>query len=290
MNIFVTGATGYLGSAVARAAQAAGHTVLALARDERAREAVEREGWRAAMGDLRDSEGLALQAAAADAVVHAANAGGGDAARLDESATRAMVGALAGSGKPFVYTSGVWVIGPTGPEPATEDTPARPLALVAWRAALEEWLRAAAHGGVRTVVLRPGVAYGGGGGIPAALGRGELPLVGDGEQVWPLVHRDDLAALYLAALERAEAGSTLHGVADHLTATQVWQAFATQPAPLRASLAEARASLGDFADALATSQRVAARQTRERTGWVPRRSPPVAGAPAGLPRRAAAVR
>lgn len=274
MKIFLTGATGYIGSAVARAACEVGHEVHALVHGRRAGAGVEGQGFIAVPGDLRDAESLARHAGSSDAVVHAANTGGPDAAAVDAAATRAMVGALEGSGRPFLYTSGVWVLGRTGDEAVGEDAPLNPPEIVAGRASLEAWLRESAARQVRTVIVRPAIVYGDGGGIPGMIARGELPLVGDGTQLWPLVHRDDLASLYLAALERAQAGSILHGVALHRTAAEVWAAFSTGSEPLRASVAEARVSLGAFADALALNQRVSARATREWTGWVPRREAP----------------
>jgi nucleoside-diphosphate-sugar epimerase len=282
MRVLITGATGYIGAAVARATHAAGHEVLALAHNDAASRAARAHGYTPAPGDLADLVTLAGHARTADAVIHAGMLTGSAATLVDEAATRAMVGALAGSDRPFVYTSGVWVLGPAGPQPATEDSPLNPIALVAWRGPLEQWLVQAAGTGVRTVVLRPGVVRGHGLGIPGKTARGELPLVGDGRQRWATVHVDDLAALYVAAAERAHAGAILHGVAGVLPAAELVRAESGE-APRWATLEEARATLGAFADALALDQDVSADQTRSALGWTPRAIPaaspsPLAGA------------
>ncbi|MFW6085389.1 MAG: NAD-dependent epimerase/dehydratase family protein, partial [Gemmatimonadota bacterium] len=165
-----------------------------------------------------------------------------------------------------VYTSGIWVLGETGDEAITEDDPVDPAELVAWRAELEGWVVAAAGRGVRTVVVRPGIVYGRGGGLPAMMARGNLPLIGEGENRWPVVHIDDVGRLYVAALERGSAGSVLHGVADHVRAREVAERLGAESVPP----GEAREQMGAFADALALDQRVASEKTRDRVEWTPR--------------------
>jgi uncharacterized protein YbjT (DUF2867 family) len=121
MRILITGSTGYIGGAVAAAAAGAGHEVLALARNDEKAAAARERGWTPVEGDLQRPEGLAAAAEGADAVIHAANTNSDDAAEVDAAATRALLAALAGTGKPFVYTSGVWVLGDTGGAIAGED-------------------------------------------------------------------------------------------------------------------------------------------------------------------------
>ena len=119
---------------------------------------------------------------------------------------------LRGSDAPFIFTSGVWVYGSAPPgRLLNEDSPTDPVATFAWRPALESEVIAAAGDGVRTVVIRPGMVYGRGGGPLnqfAAMAEGGVPrYVGDGENHWSLVHVDDLAELYGLAVERAPAGT-----------------------------------------------------------------------------------
>lgn len=279
MKILITGATGYIGGAAAGALDGAGHQVLALAHSDRAESTFRERGWTPLGGDLREPDGLSGLAAEADAVVHAANTGGTDAAAVDAAAARAMLGALEGSGKAFVYTSGVWVLGDTGGKIVDEGAPLdRPAAASAWRATLEPDVTGAAARGVRSVVIRPGVVYGRGGGLPGMLARGELPVIGDGRQRWPLVHVDDLTDLYLRALE-APAGSLLHGtdgwaaMIELALAGRFGAGGGTEVE--RLDLAAARERLGAFADALVLDQRVAAERTRELTGWRPAAPPAI---------------
>jgi nucleoside-diphosphate-sugar epimerase len=277
MRVFLTGATGYVGSAVAGALARDGHTVLALARSDAAAARLEAEGYRVHRGDLADPASLAAGARGADAVIHAGATGGAAMAETDRAAVEAMLGALEGSGNPFVYTSGTWVHGSTGGRVADEDAPFDPAApLVAWRPAVERRVREA--DGVRGVVVRPTVVFGRGGGTPATLARaardrGVVRYVGDGVQRWSAVHVDDLADLYLRALG-AEAGSVFvaaHGAAH--TAREVAEAAAApwgarvEPWPLE----EARARLGPFADALALDQQFSGERARAVLGWDPRR-------------------
>lgn len=274
MRVLLTGATGYVGSAAAEALRAAGHEVLGLARSDAAAAKLEAAGFAPRRGDLARPETLAGAVAEADATVHAAALPGGE----DAAAVAAMLRMLEGTGKPFVYTSGAWVLGSTGDAPADEDAPAGAPELVAWRPAVEQAVCSSAARGVRGVVLRPTVVYGRGGGTPAsmvrsALRKGVVRYVGDGRQRWPFVHVDDLAELYVLALA-AEPGTLLNASAGpSVAAREVAEAAATahgaraEPWPLDA----ARAALGPFADALALDQQVSAERARRLLGWAPRR-------------------
>jgi nucleoside-diphosphate-sugar epimerase len=206
MKVVVTGATGYIGSAVAEAVERAGYKVYVLAHDDAATRVIATRGWTAIEGDIRDKATLEHIATDADAVLHVANTGGADAAAVDVDATRALLRGLAARGGTLVYTSGAWVMGSGRSQEASSP---RPASIVSWRAELEqEVLRT---GRVRGVVLRPGIVYGRGAGIPGMLLRGDLPLIEPGTQRWPLVHVEDLAQLYVLALD-APSGSVLHGV------------------------------------------------------------------------------
>lgn len=274
MRVLLTGATGYVGSAAAEALRTAGHEVLGLARSDGAAAKLEAAGFAARRGDLARPESLAGAVAEADAVVHAA-ALAGDA---DAAATAAMLGMLEGTGRPFVYTSGAWVLGSTGDTVADEDAPTHAAELVAWRPAVEGAVLSAGGRGVRGVVLRPTVVYGRGGGTPGSMVRsaqrkGVVRYVGDGRQRWPLVHVDDLAELYVLALDAAP-GTLLHASAGpSVAAREVAEAAAAaygaraEPWPLPA----ARSTLGAFADALALDQQVSAERARRLLCWRPSR-------------------
>lgn len=226
MRVFVTGATGYIGRAVVGAVQEAGHEVVGLARSDAAAEALAAAGCEPHRGDVTDPAGLAPALARADAVVHTAvGMGGGIVGDADHAAVDAMVSALAGRGGTLVLTSGLGVYSGISLPRVDEDTPLDGVvAAQRPRVLLEERALAAAARGVRAVVLRPGHVYGGGSAgiftrtlLDAARAAGRGVFVGDGTGVFSAVHRDDLAAAYVAALADPSAAGRYNLVAQVLT-------------------------------------------------------------------------
>lgn len=281
MELFMTGATGYLGTAAAEALAADGHRVFGLARSDDAARALEQAGHTPVRGDLRKPASLGEPARDAEGVVHVAHAGGDDAGAVDRAAVEAMLDAMEGTAKPFLYTSGVWVVGDTGEEVADENRPLEPAELVRWRAEFEPRVLDAAERDVRTVVLRPAIVYGRGGGISGSMVAGAeedgaVEVVGDGRQEWSAVHVEDLADLYALALRDGEAGrlyQAAHGpfyaVRDVALAACV--AAGRDPAVVERPLEEARREMGAVADALALTQRVSGARARGELGWSPSR-------------------
>lgn len=277
MNIFLTGATGYIGSAIAEALMKAGHSVTGLARSDESAGQLRLKGVTPHRGDLTSPASLASAAQALDGVIHTGTTNDG---RLDQAAIQAMLDALAGSGKPFVYTSGVWVLGDTGGQTADENAPLKPAALVAWRPAVERLVLDSVQRGVRPIVIRPALVYGRGGGIPAELvnsarDSGAARYVGTGENHWPVIDVDDLADLYLRAFEQAAAGTLLHAAdsSAHRVKEVAEAASAgagkdgrTESWPLE----QARRTLGAYADALVLDQRVSSKKATSLLGWKPR--------------------
>ena len=279
MNVLVTGATGYIGAAIARALTAAGHGVAGLARSSDAARRLEAAGVAAVAGDLTDTDSLAA-ARNFDGVIHAAMQWGSDAGRIDESGVRAMLAALAGSAKPFVYTSGVWVMGNTGDRLAGEGAMLRPTPLVAWRPAVERMVLDAVESNVRGIVIRPAVVYGRGGGIVGAWVRearehGAPRVVGDGGNRWSFVHVDDLADLYVRALLNSGGGQLyLAAEGPALTVKEVAEAASRAGGAggkvAYIPLEEARRNMGPLADALVLDQRVGSTKAGRLLGWTPR--------------------
>jgi nucleoside-diphosphate-sugar epimerase len=270
-TIFVTGVTGYIGHNVARAFRRAGCRVLGLTRDPgRARGLLEDE-IEPVLGQLQDPDTWRAEAATADILVHAAIDYAGATMQIDRAATEVLLEAAAQRGSTLIYTSGVWVHGDTGGHVADERTPLRPPALVAERVDTEQLvLQAAARG----IVLRPGIVYGRRGGLTAAF-FGDGPIVGSGENRWPLVHVDDLADAYVRAGERGLAGSPYIVADDTRVTVRELVAAARAAAGLAGdarwmSLEEARASMGALADALVLDQQVSAAQARRQLDWRPR--------------------
>ena len=280
MKVLVTGATGYIGSALADALRSAGHEVTGLARSEEAAERLRTRGFRAHLGDLNDPQSLTLAAHENEATIHTALPNGADAPGADRTAVVTILNALEGTGKPFIYTSGIWVYGPTGDRVVTEESELDPIPLVRWRPPHEQLVLNASERGVYSVVIRPAMVYGHGGGIPGAMineakEKGVVRFVGTGENRWPQVHVDDLADLYVRALEHAPAGTLLNASSgESVRLRDVAQSASraggaggrTESWPLE----EARRALGPYADALVLDQQVSGRKAVELLGWKPR--------------------
>jgi nucleoside-diphosphate-sugar epimerase len=280
MEVFLTGATGYIGSAIAEALQKAGHKVTGLARTPEKAKQLESRGVRACLGDLLKPETVAAPARAADGVIHTANTNDANSAKADAAVVGAILKALEGTGKPFVYTSGVWVLGSTGDKVADEQAPLNPTPLVAQRPAVEKEVLGCKGRGVRAIVIRPALVYGRGGSIPRMLAQsaretGAARYVGDGQNRWPFVDVEDLAQLYVLALEKAAPGSLYHAsqgpsyrVREVAEAASIGAGAKgkTQAVPLD----EARKTMYAFADALVLDQQVSGEKARKELGWSPR--------------------
>ncbi|OBB93047.1 SDR family oxidoreductase [Mycobacterium sp. 852002-40037_SCH5390672] len=222
MHVFVTGATGHIGSAVVDELLEAGHQITGLARSEDSAAALLAKGVNVRRGDLDDLDGLRDAAAASDGVIHLAFRHDFDdfvgAAETDLRAVHAMGEALVGSDRPFVSTSGTLLLALLGHGLATEQdvAPGGP------RVDSENAAIALAERGVRSSVVRlsplvhsdldhHGFAHQL---INTARATGKSAYIGDGANRWPAVHTLDAAHLYRLALEKAPAGTRLHGVAD----------------------------------------------------------------------------
>ncbi|NMO21275.1 NAD-dependent epimerase/dehydratase family protein [Pyxidicoccus fallax] len=274
MKVLVTGATGYIGSAVAEALVRAGHDVRGAARSEDAKRKLTSRGIQAVAGDLADPASLAVLARQVDAVVWTATT---NSEAGDVPAIAAVLESLAGTGKTFLYTSGVWVHGDTRGQAVNEEHVLSPAELVAWRPAVEQ--RVLNTRGIRGLILRPGIVYGRGGGIPAMLtgsarDSGAARFVGTGENRWPVVFVEDLANLYVRALDKAPSGTVLVAVQGPSVKVKDIAAAASEGVGQGGRttawpLAEARKQFGAFADALALDQQFTSLKAEQLLGWRP---------------------
>ncbi|KAB1990774.1 SDR family oxidoreductase [Streptomyces triticiradicis] len=291
MRVFVTGASGWIGSALVPELIGAGHQVVGLARSDASAAALTEAGAEAVSGTLDDLDVLRETAKASDGVIHLAfkhdlafTGGFQDAADADRRAVETFGDVLAGSGKPFVIASGLVGVAPgrvsteadgRTPDGATAHLPGGPRT----RMGTAHVTLALADRNVRSSVVRlPPTVHGEGDGgfVPALIGiardKGVAGYVGDGTQRWPATHRDDAARVFRLALEGAPAGSVLHASAeDGVPLRSVAEAIGRHlDVPTRSVPAEEAAEhftwLSGFIglDSPASSER-----TRELLGWHP---------------------
>ena len=281
MKVFVTGATGYIGTAVALRLKKAGHDVLALVRSKEKGAALQAAGVKLVAGDMGSPASYAAGAYGSAAVVHCAQEQSDKTVELDKKTLQSARDLLRGQvGATFIYTSGCWVAGETGETPADETTPLKPLEVVAWRPAHEQLALEMEKDGIRAVVVRPGIVYGGKGGVTgmlfgSAAKQGAAQLIGEGANHWPMVHLDDLAELYVRLVERAPAGSVFNAVnTSQRTQRELGEAASKAAGKGGAvtvlPLDKARAQLGAFADALTADQRLTSEKARNELDWRPR--------------------
>lgn len=282
MRVLIAGAGGYLGAAVARRLTAAGHDVLALARDKEKADAFAARKLTPVAGDLGDGS-FADAAMAADAVVFCA------AIPFDQEwpSIQPVLDRMAGSGKTFILTTGTAVLSHETPngewreETYAEDDAFTPPAWIATRVETENRVREAGERGVRAMVVRPPLIWGNGGSkqIPAifqsARTTGAACYIGLGLNLYSHVHVDDLAEVYRLALEKGTPSALYHAVAGEANwrsiATSVARAAGVQPRSV--TLDEAREIWGPVAGPLyfGVSSRSRAPRTRGELGWTPTR-------------------
>ncbi len=238
---------------------------------------LDRHEIRAVIGSLQDP-GSWRGAEDAAVLVHAALDSKADTWAVDRAAVEALL-TLANRGaapKTLIYTSGVWVYGPTNDRVADETTPLAPLPMSLPRVDTEKLVLSAA--GTKGIVMRPGCVYGYGGSLTAmwfaGAAAGTLDAVGDGHNRWATVHADDCADAYVRAASSGLSGE-IFNVTDRSRApvrrlvTAAARAAAFQGEIRWIPLEEARKKMGAFADALALDQHVDSRKAVARLGWQP---------------------
>jgi nucleoside-diphosphate-sugar epimerase len=227
--------------------------------------------------DLYDRPAVASLLSNADGAIHTASPGDATSADLESAVVDAVIDAFAGTGKPYVSISGLWVYGANSA--ISEESPFKAPALVAWKEPIERRVLGARD--MRAVVIVSGVAYGdGGGGIPGLLlgsprdDAGNLIMLGTGQQHWATVHVADLADVFRRVLEDDSAhGRYVIGNGVNSTAAELTEAAAVAagaPGAVPGSDDEARARLGDyFAEVLLLDQGTDAAKARAEFGWNP---------------------
>jgi nucleoside-diphosphate-sugar epimerase len=280
MRIFLTGATGYIGSSVLDALLRANHQVTALVRTPQAVDALLAKGVAAVRGDLRTVKSYRQAAEGHDAYLHTAADAGSEREEIDRRALEVLLETAVSQRRStpaaFVYTSGVWVLG-SNASPMDETAQLNPVQTLNWRPVHEQLVLQASSDALRTAVVRPGIVYGGNRGIVSDLlknaSNGLIRVIGTGDNHWPLVYRRDLADLYVRIASTPLASGIYHandeadetvnaiveGIVNHMT---------MRPDVRHVPLDEARKKLGGYADALALDQRVRGPRARA-LGWSP---------------------
>ena len=308
MRVFVTGATGFVGTAVVAELIEAGHSVTALARSAEAAKTLSARGVQPHLGSLDDQDSLRSAAGAADGVIHLAYMHGlgqvpftqrlrilfgglptgiitrfmAIASEADRRAIETIGAALKGSGRPLVTTFGTMGLSHDGlnaPRPAGENDEPDPLSPGVARAKTEENVEALASVGIRATIVRlaPSVHGDGDTGFVPALIRiarkkGHSAYIGEGRNRWPAVHRRDAARLFRLVLEKGVAGTRYHGVAEEGVPFRCLAEVIGRQLHVSAGSISARLAAKQFsylAGFAATDNPTSSHQTREQLGWEP---------------------
>ncbi|MBJ9987849.1 NAD-dependent epimerase/dehydratase family protein [Paenibacillus sp. S28] len=289
MKVFITGASGYIGGSVAKTLVDAGHTVYGLIRNQEKVAALQQLGVEPVLGTLNDVDILIKFAQRSDAVINAANAD-----HLASVVT--IIGALRGTGKAFIHTSGSSVIGDDAlgdtisEKIYDEETPFVPMDIRAYRAHIDKLVRRAGiDDWVRSIVIVPSMIYGKALGLPAESAQvpqlvrksqemGAGVHVGKGVNRWSNVHIKDLAQLYLLALVKAPSASYFFAENGEDSfgdiAKAISEALGYQGKTISWSVNDAIAELGDWVrSSLASNSRVRGVNARKLLGWEPKEEP-----------------
>lgn len=263
-----------------------GHAVTALVRNSEKARGVAKRAAHPVVGDLADPDSYRAAADGQDGYIHTAfDARSGQGPAIDRLTLATLLAAArkprtAGAAIParrfVIYTSEVWVLG-RSPEPATEEAPINPVNHVSWRPDHEQMVMDAHSDGLRTIVVRPGVVYGGDRGIIGdlfkAASNGLVRVVGDGNNHWPLVYDRDLAELYARLAAREDSAGVYYAndegderVNDIVDAIKPY--LALKPDVRHVPIEEASKKMGTYAEALALDQVIRSRRARG-LGWNP---------------------
>lgn len=280
MKVFVTGASGYIGFAVATRFRRAGHKVFGLVRSEQKAQRLANAEIHPVIGDMQHPDSYRHIAEQCAVIIHTASDLQNDTLELDKKTVETIleIGSSGARPKTFIYTSGCWCIGDTGEEMADETTPLHPIDMVAWRVDMENLVLDSQS--VNGIVIRPGCVYGKQGGLTGmwfngAYNEKHLQVVGDGHNYWTMVHVDDLAEAYILAGEKGFKGE-LFNISDRSCSTVHKMANAVARVTGYAKdisyipVDEAAKHMGGLAEAIALNQHVDSRKAVRLLGWQPK--------------------
>lgn len=279
MQILMLGGTGSIGSAVIMQLLRRGQGVTALARSDLSARKLASMGAAVLPGDIRMPEPWLSAVDQVDGVIHAATDFGSDMAATDQVLLDALLPRLSANGRNqlLLYTGGCWLYGATGDSVATELYPFDALPAFAWM--LPAIQRVFATPGIRGVVIHPAMVYEGVEGVFSRFAHdarsiGRIRIVGDERTRWPLVHRHDLAALYVLAMEGSMPGQSYNaaavaGLPVGLIARAIARRFGADETPMLRDVNAVAAELGEWARGYGLDQQMSGDKAQRELGWRP---------------------
>lgn len=279
MKIFITGATGYIGFAVAKTFRRAGHQVIGLTRNNEKAILLAKEEIVPIIGSLQNPDEFIKVAEQCDIIIHAAVDYNNDTADLDKNMIVRFIDAAKNSAKikKLIYTSGTWVYG-SSEEILTAESEINPIKAVSWRPAIEKLVIDNPY--LNGIVIRPGCVYGGHGNMTndlfdSVINKNSANLIGNGSNRWPMVHVDDLAYAYLLAAEK-DVSNTVFNIVEETSASineiiAGIKRFNNDRVELNfIPLEKAVHQMGNFAEAFAINQKFDTSFAKNTIGWLPK--------------------
>jgi nucleoside-diphosphate-sugar epimerase len=283
MRVLVTGASGYIGQAVAEAFRRKGHWVAGMVRNETKRRALESREMRTFIGDLKSPSSYLQFAKESDVWVHCAADWSDQMEAVDKLTVTTLLDLARQTQRQrlFLYTSGVWLYGNTGNNLVSETTALEPTSFpFVWRQEHERKILEASDRQLRGIVIRPGCVYGGRGGLTAswfdsARRKGAAQIVGDGKNRWATIHIEDLARLYVHAAERRLSGELFNATDRSRFTVEEMAMAASRAAEAGGRVAyipaeEARKTMGALGEGLLLDQHVDSSKAVFLLAWQPR--------------------
>jgi len=279
MKIFITGATGYIGFAVAKTFRRAGHQVIGLTRSKEKAKLLAKEEIEPITGSLQNPDEFIKVAEQSNIIIHAAVDYNNNTEELDRNMIERFIDAAKKSTKieKLIYTSGTWVYG-SSEEILTEESEINPIKTVNWRPAIDRLVIDNPY--LNGIVIRPGCVYGGQGDMTndlfdSVINKNSVNIIGDGSNRWPMVHVDDLAYAYLLAAEKDVSNTAFNIVEETSASINEIIAGIKRLSNDRIELnfiplEKAIHNMGNLAEALAINQTFDASSARNTLGWLPK--------------------
>lgn len=285
MDVFITGATGYIGQAVAKAFLTKKYQVYALTRSKEKAKLLKRDGLMPVVGELAHPDSFVEEMKRSDLLVHCAYDVSEKAVQIENHFVDYVLEVFGKYGerkRTFIYTSGVWAAGDTLGVLADEKAAFPPLEIMKWRREIEQKLLAFHYTNLSVIILRPGCVYGGAGGLTklwfSSAEKGSVEIVGNGNNHWAMVELEDLAEAYVLATEKKDiATPILINIVDdsHDRVLEMALAIAKvcgHPGRIHfISIEDGKNKYGRVTYGLIIDQQIANQKAKESIGWQPKR-------------------